>query len=113
MWNFSLGGATGTQRALRQRRCHVHVICSNRPTWRRRTVGDPIAVYGAKPTLTWSRLGSTQRVSATTASSACSVSPNRWTVGEMLAYAFSGSPSPITEPEEWYGRPGCGVMTGL
>src|SRR6266446_3791784 len=112
-WYFSLGGEVGTQRAVRHRSRHVHVICSKRPTCRCRTVGAPTGVYGAKPAVTRSRLGSTQRVSATTASFACSVSPKRCTVGTMLAYAFSGSPSPRTEPDGWYGSPGCGEMIGL
>ena len=48
--------------------------------------------------VTCSRAGSTSFVSATIAIFAVIESPNRWTVGLIVAYALSGRPSPTAEP---------------
>src|SRR5665213_1758060 len=56
-------------------------------------------MYGRKPVLTCRRAGSTQRVSAMTATDAVTVSPKRCTVGDTVANAFSGTPSPSDVPE--------------
>src|SRR5882757_2678945 len=92
MWKWSLGGTRGTHGKLRHWSVHVHVTWAKRPTRRRRMVGAFVSAYGAKSVLTCSLAGSTHFVSATIASFAVIESPNRWTVGVIVAYAFSGSP---------------------
>src|SRR5712692_734917 len=94
-WNLSLGGRRGTHGEVMQRSVHVYVTCENLPTPRRRTVGAFRGSYGAKVALTRRRAGSTHFVSATMAIFAVIESPNRWTVGDIVAYAFRGTPSPI------------------
>src|SRR6476659_518801 len=98
MWNLSLGGSRGTQGVVMQRSVHVQVTCAQRPTCRRKTVGDLIASYGAKFVLTWRRRGSTHVVSATIAIFAVTSSPKRCTAGLTDAYALKGTPSPTDEP---------------
>src|SRR3954454_12934741 len=104
MWNLSLGGRRGTQGNVMQWSVHVHVTCENRPTRRRSTVGCLVNVYGAKFVVTRRRVGSIHFVSATIAIFAVNSSPKRCTVGETVAYAFSGTPSPIDEPWLKFGR---------
>src|SRR6185437_13543793 len=87
-----------------QRSVHVHVTCSKRPMLSRRTVGAFVGSYGLKSAVTWSRFGSTHFVSATTASFAVIESPKRWTVGVIVAYAFSGRPSQTEVPLLKIGR---------
>src|SRR6476646_786702 len=103
-WNLSLGGTRGTHGELMQRNVHVYVTCAKRPTLYRRTAGDLVGSYGLKLAFTYTRAGSTHFVSATTASFAVTESPKRWTVGVMVAYAFSGAPSPTDEPDGNTGR---------
>src|SRR5919204_5407484 len=98
-WYLSLGGTRGTHGDVTQRSVQVHVICANRPAFRRSTVGAFVSRYGAKPAVTRSRFGSIHRMSATIATFAVTTSPKRWTVGVSVAYAFSGTPSPTAEPE--------------
>src|SRR4051812_22483110 len=100
-WNLSLGGRRGTQGEARQRNCHVHVTCMKRPERSRSTWGLCSDTYGAKFVRTRNCCASTHFVSATTARRAVTTSPKRWTVGDIDAYALSGTPSPIDEPPEW------------
>src|SRR6266566_1465153 len=103
-WNLSLGGTRGTHGELMQRNVHVYVTCAKRPTLYRRTAGDLVGSYGVKLAFTRTRSGSTHFVSATTAIFAVTESPKRWTVGVMVAYAFSGAPSPTDDPDGNTGR---------
>src|ERR1700687_481056 len=96
-WNCSLGGSRGTHGDVTQRRVHVHVTCAKRPMRSWRTVGAFVGRYGVKSVLTRSRAGSTHFVSAMIAIFAVIESPNRWTVGVIVAYAFSGRFSPTDE----------------
>src|SRR6266404_8306426 len=99
----------GTHGEVRQRSVHCQVICAKRPTCRRVTVGAATGLYGTKLVVTCSRLGSTHFVSATMASLAVTGAPKSWTVGVNVAYAFSGTPSPIDEPDGKFGGVGIGV----
>src|SRR6266496_615939 len=103
-WYLSLGGSCGTHWCARQRSVHVHVTCSKRPELSRSIVGPRTTWYGVKLVDTRRRAGSTHFVSATIASRAVMASPKRWTVGETVAYAFRGVPSPTEEPEGKNGR---------
>ena len=87
-------GRRGTHGDVRQRSVHVHVTCAKRPTRRRRIGGLFVGGTARSRCVTRSRAGSTHFVSATIAIFAVSESPNRWTVGAIVAYAFSGTPSP-------------------
>ena len=103
-WNLSLGGSRGTHGDVMQCSVHVHVTCEKRPTRRRSTVGFLVSVYGAKFVVTRRRAGSTHFVSATIAIFAVSSSPKRCTVGVIVAYALSGTPSPTDEPFGKFGQ---------
>ena len=81
MWKRSFG----THGDVRQRSVQVHVTCANRPTWSVCIDGCCTGAYGRKLVLTRRRDGSTQRVSATTATDAVTESPKRCTVGVSVA----------------------------
>ena len=72
-------------------------------------MGAATGLYGTKLDVTCRRAGSTHFVSATIASVAVTGAPKSCTVGVTLAYAFSGTPSPIDEPDGKFGGVGIGV----